>query len=390
MMTQIELSLDASSTTFGASPSVVGRFIPSNAGPFEIGFAIGREHARFGLVPPHDYMCPGHPVRQGWQVNRCRLRVLRHPSAGVREWLQLRLQAWRENITFDEVRVTPKYLSQLAVGRCPVTRSLAHQDSLVTARLNPHAAWAAGNLALLSQRAANALDWLNASAVSCPFRKTQAQALTQETAVSRSPPANVPCQEPPSVHSKLSEDEWDRLTSLMSLVPPLPHEEASQCSMRTLPPPRIQVLNPIQGLQAWLTLLPASPDASKCATAFASCLPSPFRTDFHVFFNTLLPYGWRCHPAQRHTTALEVLEDAWRDDRLNRRWQRFAKRLDAESAEHLLGCAVRIGLPGRHIHQHSLAVATECWSLHPAYHPLIKTTSKGSAGPPLPEDVEPC
>ena len=120
------------------------------------GFDIGWDHAHHGLVPPAELLLPGSPVCQGWLsgkavFGRRTLRNTRH----TRQWLQLRLDAWRMGIHFEGQQLTPNYLGQIESGRCPITREALHglpgqPDTRLLVRLNPQAAYAAGNLASLS------------------------------------------------------------------------------------------------------------------------------------------------------------------------------------------------------------------------------------------------
>ena len=77
------------------------------------------------------------------------------------ELVALRTQAWRLGIAYENQQVTAHYLAQLHTDRCAVLRtplggSPGQPDAAVVERLNPQAGYAAGNLALLSQRAVQA------------------------------------------------------------------------------------------------------------------------------------------------------------------------------------------------------------------------------------------
>jgi hypothetical protein len=83
------------------------------------GFDIGWDHARHALVPPAELMLDGTPVSQGWLAGRAVFgRRTVAATRWVRQWLALRLQAWREGAEFDTLQVTPHYLSQLEPSHC--------------------------------------------------------------------------------------------------------------------------------------------------------------------------------------------------------------------------------------------------------------------------------
>ena len=59
---------------------------------------------------------------------------------------------------------------------------------------------------------------------------------------------------------------WSRLAVLMSFVTPLPHEQAARLPLLVLPPNRLRLLNPVQALQAVVTLSFTQPmPCSACA-----------------------------------------------------------------------------------------------------------------------------
>ena len=111
------------------------------------GFQIGWDHARHALVPPAELLLEGTPVAQGWMAARA---VFGHRTLAatrtVRLWLQLRTTAWRQGVVFDEVQVTPHYLAQIHVDRCPVLRqplggAAGSPLAATVERLNPQAAF---------------------------------------------------------------------------------------------------------------------------------------------------------------------------------------------------------------------------------------------------------
>jgi hypothetical protein len=111
-MSQIALPFDPA-TLAAAEP----------AGFDATGFEIGWDYAHHRLTPPADHLHGTHPVRQGWEAGRAAFgaRTLK-PSHHVRQWLDLRLQAWLRGQAFEDVMVTPRFLAQIDVAQCPVTR----------------------------------------------------------------------------------------------------------------------------------------------------------------------------------------------------------------------------------------------------------------------------
>lgn len=283
---------------------------------------IGREHARYGLTPPTELLWRHLALRQGWSVGRATFagRTLA-ASARVRQWLRLRLQAWQDGQALDLLQITPHYLGQLEAPRCPVTRGLI--GAALPSPLRAAAGYKAGNLVVLSEQAQSAKAALEARA------------------------------EQPGA-GPLSAAAWARLATLLSFVTPLPHAEAARLPLRVLPPNRLHLCNPIQGVQAWITLALATSGWSERLLALAHELPSaPQRTALHIFAQTLLA---RAHAGQQTTACpqarREQLEDAWEDAAVLRRWQSFATTLDAAQASAVLERAAALGLPGQRLQWH--------------------------------------
>ena len=314
-----------------------------------IGFEIGWDFAHYRLTPPPQALAEGHPVRQGWQAGAAVFgtRTLR-PTPYVRKWLQLRLNAWRRGRAFEGVQVTPHFLAQIDVPVCPVTRltlkhaSGAGSDASVD-RVCNQAAYAAGNLAVMSTRANQAkadLGWRDSLTV---VRQLEASGL--------------------DTVDGLTPAHWSRLAVLISLVTPLPHVEAACLPLLVLPPNRLRLLNPVQALQALLTLAFTQAQAVPRLRELMADMPAPARHDFQVFVLTLqarrLAIGMQTDGlALRH-----ALEDLWTDAAVSRRWQRFALQLDEAACERLLRIAARRGLCGNGWRWLPRAAATEGWAL---------------------------
>jgi hypothetical protein len=321
-------------------------------------FLLGWDYAHHGLVPPAEHLLPGHPLRQGWEAGRSAFgqRTLR-VGRGVPQWLGLRLAAWAQGHSFEAVEVTANYLAQIASPRCPVTRAPLVDDATAAEaatfeRLNDRAGYAAGNLMAVSRRvqlAKSGKRWDEArlSAVLAEARQAEGAGTVEG----------------------LGSAEWARLATLMSFATPLPHELAATLPLRALPPNRVRLINPIQGLQALITLQLTHSGFAVRIAQIVSLLPGMgLRRDFHLFFHSLLPRAWQGGRPESIEVMRERLEDAWANADVLRRWQRFATQLTAEQADQLVQRLVAKGLasgiPGTQRAQwHSATRATEGWAL---------------------------
>jgi hypothetical protein len=193
----------------------------------------------------------------------------------VHSWLQLRIEAWEQGLAFEDLLVTPHFLKQLGASWCPVSReALAGQARVV--RLNQAAGYAAGNLAQVCERVAQVLPGITGAS---------ALAAAREAAASGD-----------GLFRRLSAAEWERLASLILLATPQPHEEAARWPLRALPPNRVRVLNPIQGLQVWLTLQIELDGWSQRLNRLADRLPEASRLAFRVFVGGFCPASGKRPP----------------------------------------------------------------------------------------------
>lgn len=316
---------------------------------FDAGFELGWDHARYGQVPPPEHLLPDHPVRQGWEAGRAAFgRRTRESNPNARRWLQLRLTAWLQGRHFEPLTVTPNFLGQIDNTHCPITREALHGEKAGSvARVCEDAGYAAGNLAVLGARAAAAKAGLD-------FEEAAQRA---EQAHRRAPAA-------PGLQPDLSAPQWARLAVLLSFVTPLPHARAAALPLLVLPPNRLRVLNPIQGLQTLVTLLLAKSGWSQRLPKLEALLPSAAaRRELRAFFMVYMPRviaggrpddpaGWR-----------RALEDAWRHPLVQSHWKRFALQLDEQSSQAVLERAIEAGLMTQRVQLHSEEQATEGWSL---------------------------
>lgn len=318
------------------------------------GHQIGWDHARHRLTPPLAHLQAESPVRQGWTAGRAAFGArTRAASPAVQQWLALRLEAWQHCQVFEEVQVTPHLIARLEATHCPVTRqpllradaAPARANDALLQRLNPSAAYAAGNLAQLSRGAAQARAGQD-------FAALQAQA------------QRVADAGPGHTVRGLDAAAWQRLATLASLATPLPHAQAACLPLRALPPNRVRVVNPVQALQVVLTLQFTEAGYARRLLGLAALMPSSdARQAFQIFMHTLLA---RRLGAGRDLDALaerQAMEDTWADPLVNRRWQRLALRLSPAECEQLLQRAQSRGLCVGGSRWLSSARATDGWAL---------------------------
>jgi len=365
-----EFSLQPGPAADGCAAQPAGVAAPDAPAGFDrTGFDIGWDHAHHRLTPPLRHLHGDNPVRQGWERGRTAFgaRTLR-ATAAVRQWLALRLEAWQHGQAFEGVQVTPHFLARIDSVDCPVSRQTltlcADRDSDATVtRLNPDAAYAAGNLVVLSRRVAAGLaagDW--------------AAALDRATGTAGADSEGAP--------AGLSADEWTRLAVLASFATPLPHARAALLPLRVLPPNRVRVINPVQALQVMLTLQFSRAGYARRLLALAALMPGgEIRQAFQIFMHTLLARRLAVGPAAGDAEMRRAMEDSWADVLVNRRWQRLASRLTAADCERLLQRASQRGLVvggGRWL---SSETAIEGWALPAGGAAVAPGRNGGYAGP---------
>ncbi len=312
-------------------------------------FELGWDYAHYRLTPPPEALADGHPVRQGWLAGGAVFgnRTLK-PTPPVRKWLQLRFSAWRRGRVFEGTQVTPNFLGQIDVAVCPITRAaLTHasgagSDASVD-RVCNQAGYAAGNLAVMSVRANEAKADLGCRDALTVVKQLEASGL--------------------DTLDGLSTLQWSRLAVLMSFATLMKHDEAACLPLLVLPPNRLRLLNPVQALQAVVTLAFTETQAVPRLRELMAHLPAPARHDFQVFVLTLqarrLAIGMKTSGADlRH-----ALEDLWTDAAVNRRWQRLALQLDEAACERAVRMAAKLRLGGRGWQWMPQAAATDGWAM---------------------------
>jgi hypothetical protein len=336
------------------------------------GFELGWDHAHHGLVPPPELLLQGTPLRQGWQAGRALFgaRTLA-AGLGVRRWLALRTDAWRLGIDFEGLQLTAHYIAQIDASHCPVTlRALGgaagSPDAPVIERLQPDAAYAAGHLVTMSRAAAVARAGCSAQAA-----LAQADALT-----------NADGTQSEELINGLDAAAWRRLGVLIAYATPLPHAEAASLPMCVLPPNRVRVLNPAQGLQALVTLQLSTPGWSRRLRQLGELAEEisgepAMRQELQLFIGALAPRVLEL-PLAAEVSALaqrRALAAVWNDARVMRRWSHLLLSLGEAATEALLTRAIAVGgaaVAGVHTVLHERAIATEGW------HPLQPATHKSS------------
>ncbi len=330
----------------------------------DTGFELGWDYAHYGTVPPADHLHPLSPVRHGWEAGRNNfgLRTLQ-PNRFTRKWLQLRLNAWMRGRMFEGQQVNPAFLRQIDVAVCPVTREvLTHgtgelSDASVDRVFND-AAYAAGNLAVMSTRANRAKS---------AYGVADAMAFVQQI-------ERGPLDQRTGQIDGLSAEHWARIAVLTSFATPMPHAMAACLPLLVLPPTRMRVLNPVQSLQVMLSLqFTRAGHARRCA-ALSRLMPTVEATyAFDAFMHTLLARKLAAGRVANAEAEQHALEDLWRDPLINKRWQRLALRLTADDCERIGRVAADRGLAGSGVRWLTAEAATDGWALESGGYAVAQT-----------------
>ena len=331
-----------------------------------LGLELGWDHAHYGVTPPVEHLFAASPLRQGWLSGRAAFGQ-RTLKAGhhVRLWLKLRTHAWARGRAFDAVQVTPNYLQQIAADWCPITRIALdqhgdHGSQRSVDRVRNDAAYAAGNLAMMSRAANNAKhqhDWQSASEVAC--------------SLGRGPLESI---------AGLGAPEWRRIATLCSYVTELAHAQAAALPMLVLPPNRLRLFNPIQALQALITRQLSTPGWSQRLECVEALLPgATLQRDFNAFVLALVPRLLQAGVQGQGHAMRWTLEDAWGTDLVLRRWTQFAQGLSAAQAEQLVTRATEKALSPLRMQQHVGTEATAGWALErQGFQPSMEILHSGA------------
>lgn len=314
-----------------------------------IGFELGWDFAHYNVHLPAPYAHEPSPLRNGLLAGAATfgLRTLQ-PTRHVRKWLQLRLHAWLRGRSVELVQVTPHYLQQIDVDHCPITRlplshaTLESSDSSID-RVRSDAGYAAGNLAVMSAKA-------NHGKGAHGFR----DALEHVRRIEADGLGGI---------GGLNAAQWARTAVLCSYVERLSHAEACTLPMLVLPPNRLRLFNPVQALQAFVSLQLATPGWSHRLSRFEDLLPHGVRRAFQMFFHALLP---RVLEAGKSTSSHEIrwaIEDAWRDPLAQARWTAFASQLSESQCEELVARASQRKLGTTRLDRVTDEQAVDGWNL---------------------------
>jgi hypothetical protein len=239
----------------------------------------------------------------------------------TRQWLALRTQAWREGAAFDTEQLTAVRLVRLHGTRCPITRAAlggaaGTPDAPVAERLDPTRGYTLGNVAVISTVASQARAGVGTLEALRRAHRLQAGE--------------------PSQHG-LDAAAWTRLAALRAFGTALPFHEAARLPLVVLPPPGVEVVNPVQQLQVLLTLQFSTPGWSTRTREIAQGLPAhTARQDYHLFIGALAPRVMEADANAGPDAARAALEDAWLHERVQRRWQHFVLSLGEAGVEALV------------------------------------------------------
>ena len=232
-----------------------------------LGFELGWDHARYGVMPSLEQAFEGSSQRSGWAAGRATNGS--RPRAATRSvelWFDSRLQAWVLGQTVEPAQVTPRYLEQLEVSQGPITRMPLDASSLlnheaVFARVHHDAAYAAGNIAVLSARAERGRQGIG---------RARAAELAKSLGSGSS-----------SALGGLTAPQWVRVAALGGSVEPLTHARACAQPLLVLPPNRLRLLNAASALQAYASGQLLAPGCGACASAVSRLCCPPTRRNAH-------------------------------------------------------------------------------------------------------------
>lgn len=119
------------------------------------GFNLGWDYYTYRIgLPEHAELYPS--IIEGYNEAKRRVHA-KDNDRFIRKQIQLRYNAWRRNRVFDQ-RVTPEFIKQIDVVRCPVTWAVLTHSALQDTdwsvdRIHNDCAYACGNLVVVSTRA---------------------------------------------------------------------------------------------------------------------------------------------------------------------------------------------------------------------------------------------
>jgi hypothetical protein len=275
----------------------------------EVGRRLGHDYHRFSRLPSQaDWP---EPVREGFWEAAAQSQQRQAGDRFQRKWLQLRLGACLRQRAVA-VDVTPELLRALDVSHCPVTREplthglLADTDWSVD-RLNNDAAYAPGNLAVMSVRANRAKGGLSFEAVLEAARGER-------------------------VAAGLTRDQWLRLAVLMEGPAYATKQHLAPLLPLVAPLPCRSVRLAIQQIQRLFTVQAHRPSGKNALVkAFAQAGPHEqarlklrwFADAIHEGLKDTGPEG-QCWDVWLQPRVLEALRQ-WRDSLDRASWARAAQ-----------------------------------------------------------------
>jgi hypothetical protein len=334
-------------TASQAATAVVGPTITLHE---QIGFELGWDYAHHRSVPAAPYAQEPSPLRSGLLAGQATFgaRTL-EPTRHVQRWLQLRLHAWLRGRAVELVQVTPHFLQQIDVTHCPITRvalmptGTGAQAASVD-RVRSDAAYAAGNLAMMSTKANHAKASYGYRAALTFAQRVEAEGLDGMDG--------------------LTAEQWMRVAVLCSFVEPLPHEEAARVPLRVLPPNRLRLFNPAQALQAFISQQLLAPGWSHRLARIEDLVPGQdAKRAFQTFVHALLPRVLEAGKGMSEHATRWAVEDAWRNPLALQRWTAFVTQLTPVQCEALVARASAKKLGALRVQTHPDVQATDGWHL---------------------------
>lgn len=315
-----------------------------------IGFELGWDFAHYDVHLPAPYDHEPSPLRNGRLAGAATFgRRTLQPTRHVRKWLQLRLHAWLRGRSVELVQVTPHYLQQIDTSHCPITRvalssaTLEGTDASID-RVRSDAAYAAGNLVVMSTKANHAKAAHGYRDALGFVRRIEAEGL--------------------GGLGGLTAAQWARTAVLCSFVEKLPHAEACTLPLLVLPPNRLRLFNPVQALQAFISLQLATPGWSSRLARFEDLLPGKaVKRAFQMFFHALLPRVLEAGKTSEPQAVRWAIEDAWRNPLALQRWTAFASQLSEAQCEALVTRASQRKLGTTRVDRVTDAQAVDGWNL---------------------------
>ncbi len=292
------------------------------------GFDLGWDHARWGLVPDAALLTASSAVGQGWLAGRAVFgRRTPVADAALRQWLALRLQAWREGLHFDQTTLTAAVLARLGAPRCPLRRvplGGTGADAPAWLLLDPACGYRLGNLVQVSRAAATAAAGLTLAEAQCRARRAELenQAVAGQSA-----------------------GFWWRLATLRACTTQPPLADAARQPLALLPPAGLRPAHAAQRLQ-WLlsAQFMARGWAARLREAGGLLRHEALRHDYQLFVGALAARVLQGGGDDAgHALLADAVGDAWLDERVRRRWSHLMLSLgDAALADWLQRSAARL------------------------------------------------